>query len=67
MIQDTEATMSETAELKNLVFGWQLTTSVRVYLRLATCSDFPIDILKIDKSFIEKIGQGKEGKAVARR
>ena len=66
MIQDTEATILKLHELKKLGIRLAIDDFGTGYSSLSYLQRFPIDILKIDKSFVEKIGQGKEGKAVAR-
>jgi EAL domain-containing protein (putative c-di-GMP-specific phosphodiesterase class I) len=66
MIQDAEATIVKLHELKKLGVRLAIDDFGTGYSSLSYLQRFPVDILKIDKSFVEKLGQGKEGKAVAR-
>ena len=66
MMQDTEATIEKLHELKKLGVRLAIDDFGTGYSSLSYLQRFPIDILKIDKSFIDKLGQGSEGNAVAR-
>jgi diguanylate cyclase (GGDEF)-like protein/PAS domain S-box-containing protein len=66
MIQNTEAMIEKLQALKDLGIKLAIDDFGTGYSSLSYLHRFPIDILKIDKSFIEKINQGKEGRAVAR-
>jgi diguanylate cyclase (GGDEF)-like protein/PAS domain S-box-containing protein len=66
MMQDTEATIAKLHELKRIGARLAIDDFGTGYSSLSYLQRFPIDILKIDKSFIDKLGQGSEGNAVAR-
>lgn len=66
MMQDTEATILKLHELKKLGIRLAIDDFGTGYSSLSYLQRFPIDILKIDKSFVDKLGQGSEGNAVAR-
>jgi len=66
MMQDTEATILKLQDLKNLGVRLAIDDFGTGYSSLSYLQRFPIDILKIDKSFIDKLGIGTEGNAVAR-
>ena len=66
MMQDTETTIAKLHELKKLGVRLAIDDFGTGYSSLSYLQRFPIDILKIDKSFIDKLGQGSEGSAVAR-
>ncbi|HYJ92800.1 MAG TPA: EAL domain-containing protein, partial [Pyrinomonadaceae bacterium] len=66
MMQETESTIAKLHELKKLGIRLAIDDFGTGYSSLSYLQRFPIDILKIDKSFVDKIGNGKEGKAVAR-
>jgi diguanylate cyclase (GGDEF)-like protein len=66
MMQDTEVTIAKLHDLKNLGVRLAIDDFGTGYSSLSYLQRFPIDILKIDKSFIDKLGQGSEGSAVAR-
>jgi diguanylate cyclase (GGDEF)-like protein/PAS domain S-box-containing protein len=66
MMQDTEATIAKLHELKKIGVRLAIDDFGTGYSSLSYLQRFPIDILKIDKSFIDKLGQGREGNAVAR-
>jgi EAL domain-containing protein (putative c-di-GMP-specific phosphodiesterase class I) len=66
MMQETESTISKLHELKKLGIRLAIDDFGTGYSSLSYLQRFPIDILKIDKSFVDKIGNGNEGKAVAR-
>ena len=66
MLQDTEATILKLHDLKKLGIRLAIDDFGTGYSSLSYLQRFPIDILKIDKSFIDKLGQGSEGNAVAR-
>jgi diguanylate cyclase (GGDEF)-like protein/PAS domain S-box-containing protein len=66
MLQDTEATILKLHDLKNLGVRLAIDDFGTGYSSLSYLQRFPIDILKIDKSFIDKLSQGSEGNAVAR-
>jgi len=66
MLQDTEATILKLHELKKLGVRLAIDDFGTGYSSLSYLQRFPIDILKIDKSFVDKLGQGSEGNAVAR-
>lgn len=66
MMQDTEATIAKLHELKKLGVRLAIDDFGTGYSSLSYLQRFPIDILKIDKSFVDKLGNGNEGNAVAR-
>jgi len=66
MLQDTEATILKLNELKRLGVRLAIDDFGTGYSSLSYLQRFPIDILKIDKSFVDKLGSGSEGNAVAR-
>ena len=66
MMQDTESTIEKLHELKKLGVRLAIDDFGTGYSSLSYLQRFPIDILKIDKSFIDKLGQGSEGNAVAK-
>jgi len=66
MMQETESTIAKLHELKKVGIRLAIDDFGTGYSSLSYLQRFPIDILKIDKSFIDKIGTGDEGRAVAR-
>jgi diguanylate cyclase (GGDEF)-like protein/PAS domain S-box-containing protein len=66
MMQETESTIAKLHELKKLGIRLAIDDFGTGYSSLSYLQRFPIDILKIDKSFVDKIGNGEEGRAVAR-
>jgi diguanylate cyclase (GGDEF)-like protein/PAS domain S-box-containing protein len=66
MIQDTEPTIAKLHELKKIGIRLAVDDFGTGYSSLSYLQRFPIDILKIDKSFVDKLGHGDKGNAVAR-
>lgn len=66
MLQNTETTIKRLHELKKLGVRLAIDDFGTGYSSLSYLQRFPIDIIKIDKSFIDKINQTKEGVALTR-
>lgn len=66
MMQDKESTIRKLTELKQLGIRLAIDDFGTGYSSLSYLERFPVDILKIDKTFIEKISSNGEGTAVAR-
>lgn len=66
MLSNTESTISKLNELKELGIRFAIDDFGTGYSSLSYLQRFPVDILKIDKSFIDKIATDKEGAAVAK-
>jgi len=66
MLQDTETTIKKLHELKELGVRLAIDDFGTGYSSLSYLQRFPVDIIKIDKSFIDKINHGQEGLALAR-
>lgn len=66
MLQETESVIEKLTKLKNLGIKLAIDDFGTGYSSLSYLQRFPIDVLKIDKSFIDKLNQGREGAAVAR-
>jgi len=65
MLSNTETTIKKLNELKELGIRFAIDDFGTSYSSLSYLQRFPVDILKIDKSFIDKIALDKEGAAVA--
>ena len=66
MLINTESTIKRLNDLKGLGIRLAIDDFGTGYSSLSYLQRFPVDILKIDKSFIDKISHGKEGAAVTR-
>lgn len=66
MLTDTNKTLSKLRQLRDLGVRLAIDDFGTGYSSLSYLHKFPIDILKIDKSFIDKINNGREGAAMAR-
>lgn len=66
MLKNTDATLTKLTKLKKLGVRLAIDDFGTGYSSLSYLERFPVDILKIDKSFIDKIANGKEGAAVAK-
>jgi diguanylate cyclase (GGDEF)-like protein/PAS domain S-box-containing protein len=66
VLGNTEAMSKKLREIKDLGVRLAIDDFGTGYSSLGYLQRFPVDILKIDKSFIDKIDHGKEGAAVAR-
>jgi diguanylate cyclase (GGDEF)-like protein len=66
LIQDTEATIARLAELKGLGVRVAIDDFGTGYSSLSYLRQLPVDILKIDKSFIDGVQESPEASAVAR-
>jgi diguanylate cyclase (GGDEF)-like protein/PAS domain S-box-containing protein len=66
MLRNTEATINKLKELRSLGVRLAIDDFGTGYSSLSYLHKFPIDVLKIDRSFIEKINEGHEGAAMAR-
>lgn len=65
MLSNTDATIKKLNELKAVGIRFAIDDFGTGYSSLSYLQRFPVDILKIDKSFIDKIALDKEGAAVA--
>ena len=66
MLRNTDATINKLKELRSLGVRLAIDDFGTGYSSLSYLHRFPIDVLKIDRSFIEKINEGTEGAAMAR-
>jgi diguanylate cyclase (GGDEF)-like protein/PAS domain S-box-containing protein len=66
LIQDTEGAVARLQELKALGVRVAVDDFGTGYSSLGYLQRFPIDTLKIDKAFVDAIGEGAEGSAIVR-
>jgi EAL domain-containing protein (putative c-di-GMP-specific phosphodiesterase class I) len=66
MLRNTETTIEKLNHLRSLGVRLAIDDFGTGYSSLSYLHKFPIDVLKIDRSFIEKINEGLEGAAMAK-
>jgi len=66
LLQDSESVSMRLAEIRNLGVQLAVDDFGTGYSSLGYLRNFPIDLLKIDKSFIDSVASGDEGSALAR-
>lgn len=66
MLVNNESTLKKLTELKEVGVRLAIDDFGTGYSSLSYLQRFPVDIIKIDKSFVDKVDQGKEGAAVTR-
>ncbi|MEP6788226.1 MAG: EAL domain-containing protein, partial [Acidobacteriota bacterium] len=66
MLSDAESTIKKLNDLKKLGIRFAIDDFGTGYSSLSYLQRFPVDILKIDKSFVDTIAMNKEGAAVAK-
>jgi diguanylate cyclase (GGDEF)-like protein len=66
LIQDTDATIAKLRELKGLGVHLAIDDFGTGYSSLSYLRQLPVDILKVDKSFIDGVHDSKEASAVAK-
>ncbi len=66
MMNDADTTSSTLVRLKQLGVGLAVDDFGTGYSSLAYLQRFPLDVLKIDRSFVERLGRDAEGDAIVR-
>jgi diguanylate cyclase (GGDEF)-like protein len=64
VMEDTEAAQRELAQLKKIGLRISIDDFGTGYSCLSYLRRFPIDVLKIDRSFVQEIGSSKDGESI---
>jgi len=64
VMEDTEAAQRELAQLKKIGLRISIDDFGTGYSCLSYLRRFPIDVLKIDKSFVQEIGSSRDGESI---